>query len=89
VGGLGHGYGPVGRPPIDDSQVYREVLESNDGQFTLSAETIQALLAASGSDRLMIHIGQATATDVEHGGDKLVAVVRTGDRVGVKATLTQ
>lgn len=87
-GGRGHG-GPGGRPDLDDAQVYREILDSNAGQFTLSAAQVQELLAASGSDKLMVHIGQAIATEFDQDGETLIGVVRNGDRVGLIATLTQ
>ena len=78
-----------GRPHLDEDQIHREVLDSNSGTATISAATIQALLAASESDRLMIHIAQASASSVDRDGETLIAIVRNGDGVGLKAAATE
>lgn len=74
-----------GPPPLDEGQVYREVLETNAGQFVVPAQKLGELLSASGGDRLGVQVLQLTGNRVEADGRALLAMLRNG--AGVRLTV--
>jgi hypothetical protein len=75
---------PGGRPPFDRDDALIETLDSNTGEYVLTAAQLQELIADKDADVLLIHIGQHTVTTVEHDGGELYTLLRNGDRVGMK-----
>ena len=81
-GGGGHG-GPGGHGGghPEPANVLHEMLDGNNGVYTLTADGLAELIGDSGATRIAIHVSQMIASDVDHGGETLWAVLHTGDRV--------
>ena len=76
-GGPG-GYGG-GHPKA--ANVLLEMIDGNNGEYTLTADRFAELVGDSGATRIAVHVSQLIASDVDHGGETLWAVLHTGDRV--------
>jgi hypothetical protein len=82
----GHGGGPGGPgghggghpKPVN---VLHEMIDSNNGEYTLTAAALAELIGDSGATRIVIHVSQLIASDVDHDGETLWAVLHTGDGV--------
>jgi len=56
-------------------------LETNSGEYTVPASDLEDLLSGTPGNRIMVRITQANITEVGHGGETILGIVRTGDGV--------
>lgn len=76
-GGPG-GHGAVHPKPAN---VLHEMIDGNNGEYTLTADRLAELVGDSGATRIAVHVSQLITSDVDHDGETLWAVLHTGDRV--------
>jgi hypothetical protein len=57
------------------------MIDGNNGEYTLTADGLAELIGDSGATRVVVHVSQLIASDVDGHGGKLWAVLHTGDRV--------
>jgi hypothetical protein len=79
-GGLG-GPGRRGGGHPKPANVLHEMIDGNNGEYTLAADRLAELVGDSGATRIAVHVSQLIASDVDHDGETLWAVLHTGDRV--------
>jgi hypothetical protein len=81
-----HGGGPGrrggGHPK--PANVLHEMIDGNNGEYTLTADRLAELVGDSGATRIAVHVSQLIASDVDHDGETLWAVLHTGDRVTLR-----
>lgn len=79
----GHpGIGPLPLPfPMPIHMGIFEVLPNNPGQYTVTAADLQNLLSNTNATGIICHISQLNATEVDHEGRILRAVMRNGDQL--------
>jgi hypothetical protein len=61
--------------------VMHEMLDSNSGQYTLTAEALAELIGDTGATRVAIHVLQLVPSSADLGDGTAWAVLRTGDGV--------
>ncbi len=79
-GGGPGGPGGHGGGHSKPANVLHEMIDGNNGEYTLTADGLTELIGDSGATRIVIHVSQLIASDVDHDGETLWAVLHTGDR---------
>jgi len=78
--GPGPGHRPRPRHPLPGDGIIVE-LETNTGEYTVLASELEELLSNSPGNQIMVRVTQVIVTEIDHGGETLLGIVRTGDGV--------
>ena len=74
-GQRGPGHHPPGPPP---KHVIVKILDSNPGQYTITAAELQSLISEFGADKIVVDVSQFDLVDFVHGEKTLHTAMRNG-----------
>jgi hypothetical protein len=82
-GGMKGKHNPGHHPPPGPhpGRAIVEILNSNPGQFTFTAERIQNLISELGADKIVVDVSQFDLGEVEQDGKVLHTAMRNGTSV--------
>ena len=80
-GGPGGRRGHHPHPEINNGAVLIQILDSNPGEYTIPAETIQRLIGDTSADKLVVGISQFDMSEIVHDGKTINTAMRNGNSV--------